>query len=92
MQTSNDDMNSDTTVCNTSKTLTHTSVSCPKNLVPLGAWLAHQEGKDKMKKLGLTKEILEQDYMWNREKTWKELENAVLTKEVCIYTVQLNIL
>ena len=53
------------------------SDSCPKKLVLLSTWLALKEGKEKMKKLGLTEKELEQYYMENREKTQERMEKAM---------------
>ena len=56
--------------------------SCPKKLVLLSTWLALKEGKEKMKKLGLTEKELEQYYMENREKTQERMEKAVMNIQV----------
>ena len=58
------------------------SDSCPKKLVLLSTWLALKEGKEKMKKLGLTEKELEQYYMENREKTQERMEKAVMNIQV----------
>ena len=58
------------------------SDSCPKKLVLLSTWLALKEGKEKMKKWGLTEKELEQYYMENREKTQERMEKAVMNIQV----------
>ena len=58
------------------------SDSCPKKLVLLSTWLALTEGKEKMKKWGLTEKELEQYYMENREKTQERMEKAVMNIQV----------
>ena len=54
------------------------SNSCPKKLVPLGTWLAHQEGEEKMMGLKLTKKDLEQNYMRVGEKTLEWMRKVVM--------------
>ena len=58
------------------------SDSCPKKLVLLSTWLALTEGKEKMKKWGLTEKDLEQYYMEDREKTQERMEKAVMNIQV----------
>lgn len=58
------------------------SDSCPKKLVLLSTWLALKEGKEKMKKWGLTEKDLEQYYMEDREKTQERMEKAVMNVQV----------